>query len=130
MASIQMRVEHLSSQAANATDNMWQMIASICAQSDRHETSSDSPRALARRALYAEHGSNEGSVDYERRLGAQARFEHPHFSEHMRARDSEGRTSTPLTYVGAEEKMSTGTSTPSIYKRTRGNDNPDLGPQE
>ena len=40
----------------------------------------NSPHALANKALFADHGSNEESIDYERCLNAQARFEEPQSS--------------------------------------------------
>jgi hypothetical protein len=78
---------------------------------------SDSICAQASRALFAERSPNEGSVDYECQQSAQARFEFPQPSAHMRT-----GSSPPTNYDGIGEKKPSIVHSPPVCKKTEGSD--------
>jgi len=56
---------------------MRQLLNRVRARYEGWSVPSPSPRAQATRAIFADRGSNEGTVDFERRVNAQAHFENP-----------------------------------------------------
>jgi hypothetical protein len=82
---------------AEEFQSLRQMFEDYCARDNERRALSDatdSTRARASRALYAERGSNEGTAEYERRQSARARFEVPQPARTPRI-EEEGQTSSP-----------------------------------
>ena len=59
---------------AEAMQGMQRMVDHMITQDGGLHVPPNSPHAMASQALFAERGSNEGTVDYERRQGMQAQF--------------------------------------------------------
>ena len=91
---------------SKAFDTMRETVNRIRYKSESAGVHFQSPRALATQALYAERGPQEGTVDYERRLGAQARFGPPLTSHHARLEEMASQSS-PSTQIKVEERDST-----------------------
>jgi len=75
VSNLQHRVAHSYNQTTGiveAMQTMQHMINRITAWEEGQHTPSDSPHTIASRAIFAECGSNEGTIDYECRQNAQA----------------------------------------------------------
>lgn len=92
LTNLRMRVDNSFESTNKMMDNLnniQRMIERVRNQhEERHEPPS-SPRTLATRAVYADRGSNEGTLDYELRKNAQARFLSSRFIERSRAEEGD-----------------------------------------
>ena len=90
---------------AEAMQGMQRMVDRMIAWDGGQLAPSNSPRAMASWALFAECGSNEGTVDYECRQGAQARFGAPQIPDQARI-ETEGHNSASPTRADIERSSS------------------------
>jgi len=103
LTNLQSRVTnsyHRSSDTVNAMQGFRNIFDGLRARYGGQRAPSPSPRALATQAIYAERGSNEGTIEYERRQSAQARFEPPQFCEPTRIEETEGHPSSTQSRTG------------------------------
>jgi hypothetical protein len=84
----------------DSLSNIQRMVERACNQREERQEPPPSPRTLATRAVYADRGSNEGTIDYELRKNAQARFSAPRFTERSRIEgDDESNASSQVRSV-------------------------------
>jgi len=103
VSNLQHRVAHSYNQTTGVVEAMQtiqRMIDCITAREEGRHTPPDSPRAIASRAIFTECGSNEGTIDYECRQNAQARFEAPLHTKGARAEQTGGYSSASSTRAG------------------------------
>ena len=98
MKELQKRVinlYHHTTDAQDAIRDIRQMFEQARAEYEGQCVPHSSPHALATQALYAERGSNEGTIEYERRRSAQTQFETSRFDERPRTEGINDNTSPP-----------------------------------
>ncbi len=105
--SIRLRTEvtnnyHRSTNILDAMQRMRDRIERLRPRKEGRSTPEHSPRALASQALYAERGPAEEPAEYQRRKGAQARFETSRPPAELRIEEVEDYSSSP--YPGMEEQ--------------------------
>ena len=85
---------HHSTEVTDTMQGMRQLLDRVHTRYEGQNMPGLSPCALATRALYADRGSDEGSIDYKCRLHTRARFEDPRPSGQPRIK---GDSSSPQT---------------------------------
>jgi hypothetical protein len=89
--------------AISEVRTLYERLRTKTGKLQRSETP-NSPRAMANRALFAERRSDEESLDYNRRLHAQARFDAPQPSEPPKAAGNDRQLTAQEKYAMAMER--------------------------
>jgi hypothetical protein len=93
---------HRTSDVLDMVARMQNTMERLSVQGGGRQSPAASPRALASQALYADRGSSEGTVEYERRQSAQARLGFHHTPQFARDEEMIEEVSSPMTQVKAE----------------------------